>query len=288
MLQVASAAVRAAAACPPDLMHASAWASAFAAYTAVVPQKLLAAPEDDNTGGQDVRQALLQVAALPQEHNAQLICLPALRVWANVLANESPSSAAVFAAAGGGTGSLSRASTAADADEATAIASIQDPGAAAAGDASGDAIRAVPYAITSACHHLLLHAAHNCMLWAQTAQGWEAIPCLEAAAAIQDLFLAVCCVIGQQQYLQVILYVWGDPQLQQHPQKLPWLQDASLSPVLKDIDAAPGSLRLQVAVDMAAAAAAVGDKCSAHSTMAADDSWQQVCMCMWCVCSTCC
>jgi hypothetical protein len=61
MLQVAAAAVRAASSTPPDLMHAAAWASAFAAWAAAVPQKLLAAGEDEGGGSGEVRQALLQV-----------------------------------------------------------------------------------------------------------------------------------------------------------------------------------------------------------------------------------
>jgi uncharacterized membrane protein len=65
MLQVAAAAVRAAAGYPPDLLHAAAWASAFAAYAAAVPLKLMAVEDElavDGEGvGQDVRQALLQV-----------------------------------------------------------------------------------------------------------------------------------------------------------------------------------------------------------------------------------
>ena len=65
MLQVAAAAVRAASSTPPDLMHAAAWASAFAAWAAAVPQKLLAAGEDEGGGSREVRQALLQVR-LPQ------------------------------------------------------------------------------------------------------------------------------------------------------------------------------------------------------------------------------
>lgn len=66
MLQVAVAAVQAAVAQPPDLLHAAAWTSAFAACAAAVPLKLLAAAEDspaeDGGSGQDqLRQALLQV-----------------------------------------------------------------------------------------------------------------------------------------------------------------------------------------------------------------------------------
>jgi hypothetical protein len=65
MLQVAAAAVRAAAGHPPDLLHAAAWVSAFAAYAAAVPLRIMAA-EDESAAegegvGQDVRQALLQV-----------------------------------------------------------------------------------------------------------------------------------------------------------------------------------------------------------------------------------
>lgn len=65
MLQVAAAAVRAAAGHPPDLLHAAALASAFAAYTAAVPLKLMAVEDESAVEGegvgQDVRQALLQV-----------------------------------------------------------------------------------------------------------------------------------------------------------------------------------------------------------------------------------
>jgi hypothetical protein len=61
MLQVAAAAVRAATGGVPDLMHAAAWVSAFSAYAAAVPHMLLAAGEEECSGGEDLRQALLQV-----------------------------------------------------------------------------------------------------------------------------------------------------------------------------------------------------------------------------------
>lgn len=65
MLQVAAAAVRAATSSPPDLMHAAAWASAFSAWAAAVPQRLLASGEEEGGGAaEDVRQALLQVCSV--------------------------------------------------------------------------------------------------------------------------------------------------------------------------------------------------------------------------------
>lgn len=148
---------------------------------------------------------------------------------------------------------MSRASTAADAVE-TAAAVSQT--LSVADDACTPA--AVPSGIVSVCNQLLLCTACNCMLWSQTPEGKEAWSSLEVSAAIQDLFLAVCCVIGQQRYLQCVLKVWG--QQQQHQQQLglqePQVsQDPSLQQVLHTIAAAPEALRLQLAVDLAAAAA---------------------------------
>jgi hypothetical protein len=89
------------------------------------------------------------------------------------------------------------------------------------------------------------------MLWAQSAEGREAMGTLEASTAVHDLFLAVCCVFGQQQYLQHVLTVWGQQQQQQ--QEL-WQRNQGLRHVLECVGAAPAELRLHVAVDMAAAA----------------------------------
>jgi hypothetical protein len=70
-----------------------------------------------------------------------------------------------------------------------------------------------------ACQQLLLQTACNCMLWAQSAEGREATGTLEVSIAVHDLFLAVCCVLGQQQYLQHVLTVWDQQQQQQQGQR---------------------------------------------------------------------
>lgn len=223
----------------------------------------------------------VQVSGLPHIHNAQLVCLPALQVWSFVLGHESPASAARFTAAGGGSGSLSRASTVADAAEAAAAADVAaaDVAAALAAVTGDEAVTGgdrpdLPSCVVQACQQLLLQTACSCLLWAQSAEGWEAAGTLEASAAVHDLFLAVCCVLGQQQYLQHILHVWGQQpqQQQQQPQELS-LGRPALQQVLQCIAAAPPALRLHVAVEMAAAAAAVvqpgdGDTAAAVSSHA--------------------
>lgn len=206
-----------------------------------------------------------QVAALPHTHNSQLVCLPALHVWSTVLGHESPASAAAFTAAGGGSGGLSRASTAAGDPEpptAVALAAAALAAAEAAGGGVGGAAAArepaggVPSCVVAACHRLLLQTASNCMLWAQSAEGREAANSTEAAAAVHDLFLAICCVLGQVQYLQgIVLVAGGQLQQQQQQSGVPWWQqDASLQQAVQHIAGTPDQLRLQVAVEMAAAA----------------------------------
>lgn len=112
----------------------------------------------------------------------------------------------------------------------------------------------LPSCVTQACQQLLLQTACNCMLWAQSAEGREATGTLEASTAVHDLFLAVCCVLGQQQYLQHTLTVWGQQQ-HQHQQQQGLLQrNQGLRQVLECVGAAPAELRLHVAVEMAAAA----------------------------------
>ena len=215
----------------------------------------------------------VQVSSLPHIHNAQLVCLPALQVWSFVLGHESPASAARFTAAGGGSGSLSRASTVADAAEAAAAADVAAALAAVTGDEAvtcGDRPD-LPRCVVQACQQLLLQTACSCLLWAQSAEGWEAAGTLEASAAVHDLFLALCCVLGQQQYLQHVLHVWGQ-QPQQQQQQERWLGRPALQQVLQCIAAAPPALRLHVAVEMAAAAAVVqpgdGDTAAAVSSHA--------------------
>lgn len=197
----------------------------------------------------------MQVAALPHIHNAQLVCLPALHVWSTVLGHESSASTARFTAAGGGSGGLSRASTAADAAEAAAAAA--DVAAALAAVTGDDGVtsdrRNLSRCVTRACQQLLLQTACNCMLWAQSSEGQEAAGTLEAATAVHDVYLAVCCVLGQQQYLQDILCVWGQ-QPQQQQQQIPWRQDQAVQQVVQCVAEAPAELRLLVAVEMAAAA----------------------------------
>jgi hypothetical protein len=198
--------------------------------------------------------ACFQVAGLAHIHNTQLVCLPALHVWSTVLGHESPAAAARFSAAGGGCGGLSRASTAAEpvdlgaAEDATGLAALT-------GDTAADEPHKVPACILRITRQLALQTAVNCMLWAKDAAGQEAAGTLEAATAVHDLFLAVCCVLGPRQYLQCVLTVAGAHNQPQQQQQREVLQEAvSLQPVLQCLSAAPRELRLPVAVEMAAAA----------------------------------
>lgn len=146
---------------------------------------------------------------------------------------------------------MSRASTAADAVETAAAVS---QALTVADDACTPS--EVPSGLVSVCNQLLLCTACNCMLWSQTPEGKEAWSSLEVSAAVQDLFLAVCCVIGQQRYMQCVLRVWGQQQQQQLGLQEPQvLLDPTVQRALHTIAAAPKALRLQLAVDLAAAAA---------------------------------
>lgn len=169
-----------------------------------------------------------------------------------MLGHESPAAAARFSAAGGGCGGLSRASTAAEAVDVGAAAEEAIGPAALTGDTAADEPHKVPTCIMSITRQLALQTAVNCMLWAKDTEGQEAAGTMEAATAVHDVFLAVCCVLGPRRYLQCVLNVAG---AHDHHQQRPLLQDAvALQPVLQCLSAAPNELRLPVAVEMAAAA----------------------------------
>lgn len=132
--------------------------------------------------------------------------------------------------------------------------------AVAAGSSEGSPVvlgHEVPSCLTQACLQLLLQTACNCMVWMAAAEGREAAGTCEASAAVHDVFLAACCLLGQEQYLQCALAVW-DPQQQHQQQGLGLQGRQELQHVLQCVASAPGELRLQGAVLMAAAAAVQG------------------------------